>query len=88
MLAQGHNAMTLVRLEPAASQSQVKLSTTELLRSLSKGFLYLSLKVGWFLLVAAGEANPGGHSVLVLGADNPQDYQQFCDPPSIFLSLK
>ena len=80
--------MTSVRPEPAASQSRVKLSTTEPLRSLSKGFLYLSLKVGWFLLVAAGEVGPGGHSVLVLAADNPQDYQQFCGPLSIFLSLK
>ena len=53
-----------------------------------KGFLYLSLKVGWFLQVGAGEADLGGHSVLVLSVDNPQDYQQFCGPPSIFLSLK
>ena len=32
-LAQGHNAVTLVRLEPAASRSLVKHSTTEPLRS-------------------------------------------------------
>ena len=35
VLAQGHNAVTPVRLEPAALQSQVKHSTTEPLRSLS-----------------------------------------------------
>ena len=28
-LAQGHNAVTLVRFEPVASQSRVKHSTTE-----------------------------------------------------------
>ena len=33
-LAQGHNTVTLVRLEPAAPQSQVKHTTTEPLRSL------------------------------------------------------
>ena len=33
-LAQGHNAVTPVRLEPAASQSQVKHSTTKPLCSL------------------------------------------------------
>ena len=30
VLAQGHNAVTPVRLEPVASRSRVKLSTTEL----------------------------------------------------------
>ena len=34
-LAQGHNAVTLMRLEPAAARSQVKHSTTEPLLSLS-----------------------------------------------------
>ena len=34
-LAQGHNAVTPVRLEPAASRSRVKHSTTEPLRSLN-----------------------------------------------------
>ena len=34
-LAQGHNAVTLVRLEPAAFRSRVKHSTPEPLRSLS-----------------------------------------------------
>ena len=34
-LAQGHNAVTPVRLEPAALRSRVKHSTTEPLRSLS-----------------------------------------------------
>ena len=33
-LAQGHNAVTPVRLKPPASRSQVKHSTTEPLRSL------------------------------------------------------
>ena len=33
MFAQGHNAVTLVRLEPAALRSRVKHSTTEPLRS-------------------------------------------------------
>ena len=32
-LAQGHNAVTLVRLEPAAPRSRVKHSTNEPLRS-------------------------------------------------------
>ena len=35
-LAQGHNTVTLVRLEPAAPRSRVKHSTTEPLRSLGK----------------------------------------------------
>ena len=39
-LAQGHNAVTPVRLEPAASRSPVKHSTTEQLRSL---FVYFDL---------------------------------------------
>ena len=34
VLAQGHNAVTPVRLEPVAPQSRVKLSTTEPLHSL------------------------------------------------------
>ena len=34
VLAQGHNAVMLMRLEPAAPQSRVKHSTTETLRSL------------------------------------------------------
>ena len=38
-LAQGHNAMMLVRLEPAAPQSRVKHSTTEPLRSLYIRFI-------------------------------------------------
>ena len=35
-LAQGHNTVTPVRLKPAASRSQVKRSTTELLCSLPR----------------------------------------------------
>ena len=35
-LAQGHNAVMLVSLKPAAPQSRVKQSTTEPLRSLRK----------------------------------------------------
>ena len=35
-LTQGHNAVTLLRFEPAAPRSRVKHSTTEPLRSLSK----------------------------------------------------
>ena len=35
VLAQEHNSMTQVRLEPAAPRSRVKHSTTEPLRSLS-----------------------------------------------------
>ena len=48
-LAQGHNSVTPVRLEPAALRSRVKHSTTEPLRSQD---LYLPLKVieVWFLL--------------------------------------
>ena len=37
VLAQGHNAVTPVRLEPAAPRSRVKHSTTEPLRSLYAG---------------------------------------------------
>ena len=40
MELKGHNAMTLVRLEPVAIQSQVKHSTTKPLRSLC--VLYVS----------------------------------------------
>ena len=39
VLAQGHIAMTPVRLEPAASSSRVKHSPTEPMRSLSKCLL-------------------------------------------------
>ena len=38
-LAQGHNAVTPVRLEPAALRSRVKHSTTEPLRSLLSDLL-------------------------------------------------
>ena len=41
--AQGHNAVTPVRLEPAASQSQVKLSTTEPLRYHISDFVFIML---------------------------------------------
>ena len=39
-LAQGHNAVTPVRLEPAAPRSGVKYSKTESLRSLDKRRTY------------------------------------------------
>ena len=39
-LAQGHNALTMVRLEPAALMSQVKHYTTEPLRSYLKWDIY------------------------------------------------
>ena len=61
-LAQGHNAVTPVRLEPVAPQSRVKHSTTEPLRSpmqllmsffgdLDPDFNFQGryLKFGWFL---------------------------------------
>ena len=41
-LAQGRNAVTTMRLEPAAPRSRIKHSTTEPLRSLT---LYASSKV-------------------------------------------
>ena len=41
-LAQGHNAVTPVRLKPVAPQSGVKHSTTELLNSDSEGRIFLS----------------------------------------------
>ena len=41
-LAQGHNAVTPVRLEPAAPLSRVKHSTTEPLRSLNREIFYVS----------------------------------------------
>ena len=40
VLLKDHNAVTLVRLEPAALQSRVKHSTTELLRSLTYNIRY------------------------------------------------
>ena len=43
-LAQGHNAVTPIRLEPAALRSRVKYSTTEPLRSLQKGLNKTKLK--------------------------------------------
>ena len=55
-LAQGHNAVTPVRLEPAALRSRVKHSTTEPLRSLSDSvmvtscymdFSYIKLALQW-----------------------------------------
>ena len=42
VLAQGHNAVTPVRLEPAAPRSQVKHSTSEPLCSLCLCFTYRS----------------------------------------------
>ena len=46
-LAQGHNAVTPVRLEPAALRSRVKHSTTEPLRSLLSMNRYFTLH--WYL---------------------------------------
>ena len=43
-LAQGHNAVTPVKLEPAALRSQVKHSTTGPLRSLQKRLNKTKLK--------------------------------------------
>ena len=47
-LAQGHNAVTTVRLDPAASRSQVKHSTTEPLRSqhIAKALIRLCVCAG------------------------------------------
>ena len=57
-LAQGHNAVTPVRLEPGAPQSQVKHSTTEPLHSHPlilcthmKKFIYIIIHRGWSLKV-------------------------------------
>ena len=47
-LAQGHNAVTPVRFEPAASRSQVKHSTTEPLRSLIYFLASFCSWAGWF----------------------------------------
>ena len=44
-LAQGHNTVTLVRLEPAAPQSQIKHSTTEPLLSLKNIVIELTCSV-------------------------------------------
>ena len=41
-----HNAVMLVRLEPAALRSQVKHSTSEPLHSLCKELIWLSLLTG------------------------------------------
>ena len=43
-LAQGYNAVTLVRLEPVALRSRVKHSTTEPLRSLQSKVYVLDMK--------------------------------------------
>ena len=40
-LAQGHTAVTLVRLEPATPRSRINHSTTEQLRSLNKNVLQI-----------------------------------------------
>ena len=59
-LAQGHNAVTPVRLEPAALQSRVKHSTTEPLRSLDWGCVLqrwhheLVVLFGWTTATAPG----------------------------------
>ena len=45
-LAQGHNAVTLLRLEPTTPQSQVKHSITEPLRS---HMIYVMLVLTWEL---------------------------------------
>ena len=41
-LAQGHNTVTLVRLEPVAPRSQVKHSTTEPLHSPSSKLIFIT----------------------------------------------
>ena len=48
-LAQGHNAVTPVRLEPAAARSQVKHSKTDQLRSLNQRCIDVGLVCvcGW-----------------------------------------
>ena len=45
-LAQGHNAVTPLRLEPAAPQSRVKHSTTKPVCSLLNGLRLLQSKMG------------------------------------------
>ena len=54
-LAQGHNAVTLERLEPAAPRSRVKHSTTEPLCSLALNEMVLlssqTFVVSWFVMV-------------------------------------
>ena len=53
-LAQGHNRVMPVRLEPATPQSQVKHSTTEPLRSLK------TLSVSVYVCVGGGGGGGGG----------------------------
>ena len=48
VLLKDHNAVTPVRLEPAASQSRVKHSTTEPLRSLNKMTKFVRVHVSCF----------------------------------------
>ena len=56
-LAQGHNAVTPVRLEPASPRSRVKHSTTEPLRSIcspvrgdkARGLFHVQVDKSWYI---------------------------------------
>ena len=50
-LAQGHNAVTPGRLEPAAPQSQVKHSTTEPLHSHLQKTVTMQIIIDWSIEV-------------------------------------
>ena len=56
-LAQGHNTVTPVRLEPVAPRSQVKLSTTEPLQFLAGLVLILMLEVQFIVQVLSSLAD-------------------------------
>ena len=58
VLLKDHNAVTPVRLEPAALRSRVKHSTTEPLRSQNHSTKWLNL-LGYMYLVSTGPGLPG-----------------------------
>ena len=56
VLLKDHNAVTLVRLQPVASQSRVKHSTTEPLHSLVFLFCFVALRPKSTAMVMAGQS--------------------------------
>ena len=52
-LAQRHNTVMPMRLEPAAPWSRVKHSTTEPLRSLLKGLKNSAVNLSYYIIILA-----------------------------------
>ena len=66
MLLKDHNAVMPVRLEPAASRSRVKHSTTESLRSSWKVCLNVLHKLNFFFFLLFSEVEETGLSLALL----------------------